>query len=112
LRLKAIVIIPRIDGVFRLREAIVHRDWGFNGFKVDSVKAYYRSNNPIDGYGVALILEQSPADEDFGVPIWFPSEYQIRAVREAMDRSDELTEKLLGRGWLGVRPYLKLHHFC
>jgi hypothetical protein len=112
MRLKAVVIILRKNQVFHTEEAIVYRSYhGFTGFSTPSVPAYYRKDNSIDGYGVALILEPSPADQDFGVPILFLSEDEASVIGEAFDKSDELTEKLLGRGWAGKRPYLKLHHF-
>ena len=112
MRLKAVVIVLRKSQVFHTGDAIIHRSYrGFKGFPVPSVPAYYRKDGPIDGYGVALILESSPADQDFGVPILFLSEDEVRVIREAFEKSDELTEKLLGRGWAGKRPYQKLHHF-
>ena len=112
MRLKAVVIILRKNQVFQTGDAIIHRSYGgFTGFPVQNVPAYYRKNNPIDGYGVALILQSSPADQDFGVPILFLTEDQARVIREAFDKSDDLTEKLLKRGWTGKRPYQKLHHF-
>ena len=42
MRLKAVVIIPRKDQVFRTAEALVLKTKGFTGFKVDQVPAYYR----------------------------------------------------------------------
>jgi len=112
MRLKAVVIILRKNQVFHTGDAIIHRSYrGFTGFAMPSVPAYYRKDNPVDGYGVALILEPSPADQDFGVPILFLSEDESSAIRAAFDKSDELTENLLGRGWIGKRPYQKLHHF-
>lgn len=112
MRLQAVVIILRKNQVFHTGDAIIHRSYGgFSGFSTTSVPAYYRRNNPVDGYGVALILHPSPADQDFGVPILFLSEDETTVITEAFDKSDELTEKLLGRGWLGKRPYVKLHHF-
>ena len=113
MRLNAVVIILRKNQVFHTGDAIVYcSDGGFSGFPVSHVPAYYRKNNPIDGYGVALILQSSTADQDFGVPILFLKEDQICTIRKALDKSDELTEKLLGRGWAGKRPCHKLHHFC
>ena len=112
MRLKAVVIILRKDQVFHTREAVIYRSYGgFSGFPVSKVPAHYRKNNPINGYGVALTLQSSPADHDFGVPILFVSTDEIQAIMEALDKSDELTEKLLRRGWNGKRPYQKLHHF-
>jgi len=112
MRLKAVVIILRKNQVFYTGEALVYRSYrGFTGFSIPSVPAYYRKDNPVDGYGVALILDPSQADQDFGVPILFLSEDETAVIREAFDKSDDLTEKLLGRGWNGKRPYQKLHHF-
>jgi len=112
LRLKAIVIIPRINWFFELRDSVIHRSWGFRGFTVDRVEAAYRRNRPIDGYGVALILKPSQADLDFQASILFLKEDELQSIREAMVESDRLTERRLGRGWKGARPYLMLHHFC
>ena len=112
MKLKAVVIILRKNQVFHTGEALIYRSYrGFTGFPTPSVPAYYRKDNSIDGYGVALILEPSPADQDFGVPTLFLSEDETTVIDEAFNKSDELTEKLLGRGWTGKRPYLKLHHF-
>ena len=112
MRLKAIVLIPRISGVFRLRECVIFRSHGFKGFPVDQVQAAYRRDNPIDGYAVALVLESSQADIDFGLPTFFLSEDHMEKIREAFRESDELTHKILGRGWTnGPRPFLKLEDF-
>ena len=112
MKLKAVVIILRKNQVFHTGTAIIYRSYrGFTGFQTPYVPAYYRKDKPVDGYGVALILESSPADQDFGVPILFLSEDEVRVIREAFEESDELTEKLLDRGWLGKRPYQRLHHF-
>ena len=125
MRLKAVVIILRKDGYFRLADAIIHRSWGFRGFPYEKVKAYYRKDKPVDGYGVACIFELSSADIDFFPEgwvtedlyrkgrylIWFPKEEETKAIQEALNRSDYLTEKLLGRGWGGRRPFYMLHHF-
>jgi len=112
MRLKAVVIILRKNQVFYTGEAIIHRSYGgFIGFTPTSVPAHYRKKNPVDGYGVALILEPSPADHDFGVPLLFLSQDEVNVIGEAFQKSDELTEKLLGRGWTGKRPYQMLHHF-
>ena len=112
MRLRAVVIILRKDQVFHTGDAIIYRNYdGFSGFPIGSVPAYYRRNNPVDGYGVALVLKSSQADEDFGVPILFLSSDELQIITEAFDKSDKLTEQLLGRGWLGKRPHQKLHHF-
>ena len=112
MKLRAVVIVLRKNQVFHTGDAIIHRSYdGFSDFPITFVPAYYRKNNPVDGYGVALILQPSPADQDFGVPILFLSADELQVITEALDKSDKLTEKLLGRGWLGKRPYQKLHHF-
>jgi hypothetical protein len=90
---------------------IYHGYYQFSGFPVSQVPAYYRRDEPIDGYPVAVILEPSQADLDFGYPILFLSEDEVELIKEAFDKSDKLTEKVLGRGWGGKRPYQKLHHF-
>lgn len=106
------MIILRKNQVFHTGDAIIHRGYGgFKGFSIPSIPAYYRKNKPVDGYGVALILQPSPADQDFGVPILFLSEDQLNAIREAFTKSDELTHELLGRGWTGKRQYLKVEDF-
>jgi len=112
MRLRAVVIILRKDQVFHTAKAIIHRNKGFRGFTLDQVPAYYRKNNPVDGYAVALILAPSPADQDFKVPILFMSERELQIIREALDKSDELTHKLLNRGWTeGPRPFVKVEDF-
>lgn len=112
MRLKAIVIIPRIAGFFELKDAVFYRSYGFRGFPVDRVQAAYRKDDPLDGYGVALILEPSQADKDFGVPIFFLAEDSARKIQEAFRKSDELTHQRLGRGWTaGPRPYIKVEDF-
>lgn len=112
MRLRAVVIILRKNQIFHTGEAIIYRSYhSFSSFPVASVPAYYRKNNPIDGYGVATILEPSPADQDFGVPILFLSEDEVCVIREAFDKSDRLTRDLLGHGWIGKRPYQNLSDF-
>lgn len=112
MRLQAVVIILRINQVFQTGDALIHRSYnGFRGFPKKQVPLYYRQNNPLDGYGVALILQLSQADQDFGVPTLFLKADELQVIMEALDKSDDLTEKLLNRGWLGRRPYQKLHHF-
>jgi hypothetical protein len=54
----------------------------------------------------------SQVDVDFGVPTLFLTEEQLRVIQEAFKRSDELTHRLLGRGWaVGPRPYMKVEDF-
>ena len=99
-------MILRKDGLFHLDEARIVRSYdGWNGFGNRKVKAAY----PRAGYGVALILKPSQVDEDFRVPTLFLTQEQLEAIQEAMEKSDELTYRLLGRGWFhGKRPYFKL----
>ena len=105
MRLRAVVLILRKDGLFHLDETRIVKSFdGWNGFGNRKVKAVY----PRAGYGVALILKPSQVDEDFGVPTLFLSQEELDAIQEAMHRSDELTHRLLGRGWGGKRPYRKL----
>jgi len=106
MRLRAIVLILRKNGYFHLGETRIVRSYdGWNGFGNRKVKAAY----PRAGYGVALILKPSQVDEDFGVPTLFLTQEQLEAIQEAMEKSDELTYRLLGRGWFhGKRPYFKL----
>ena len=106
MRLRAVVLILRKEGLFHLDEARIVRSYdGWNGFGNRKVKAAY----PRAGYGVALILKPSQVDEDFGVPTLFLTQEQLEAIQEAMEKSDELTYRLLGRGWFhGKRPYFKL----
>jgi hypothetical protein len=112
LKLKAVVIILRKDQVFHTGDSLIYRSYGgFSVFPVPSVPAYYRKNKPVDGYGVALVLEPSPADQDFGVPILFLSEDEVNVIREAFEKSDKLTHDLLGRGWTGKRQFLKVEDF-
>ena len=98
----------RKNRFFHTGDAIIYRKYGelpkLKGPKVEAVRKG-------EGYGVALLLEPSQVDIDLGVPTLFISADEIQAITEALDKSDELTEKLLNRGWLGKRPYLKIHHF-
>jgi len=108
MKLKAVVIILRKNRFFHTGDAIIYRKYSeppkLKGPKIEAI----RKGN---GYGVALLLEPSQVDIDLGVPTLFISADEIQAITEALDKSDELTEKLLNRGWLGKRPYLKIHHF-
>jgi hypothetical protein len=85
--------------------------YSFSGFPVSHVPAFYRKGENVDGYGVALILEPSQIDLDFGYPTLFLSEEEVNVVREAFKKSDELTHNLLGRGWTGKRPFIKVEDF-
>ena len=111
MRVKAIVLVKRSNGFFHTGDAKVFRNYGgFRGFSVDRVKAARRPDG-VPGWGVAVVFDPSQADIDFKVPIWFPSVQELQAIQDAMGESDRLTERILGRGWTGVRPYLMLHHF-
>jgi hypothetical protein len=111
-KLAAVVIILRKDQVFDTGNAILHRGFGgFTRFPVDKVQAAYRSDKPVDGYGVALVLRPSQADTDFGVPTLFLSADDVDAIKTAFDQSDKLTHDLLGRGWNGRRPYFQIQDF-
>jgi len=107
-----VVIVLRKDGFFHTGQAITFRSYdGFTGFPFQRVPAYYRRNNPCPGYAVALVLKPSQADRDFGVPILFLSADELEVIQRALDKSDELTHQLLGRGWGGKRPFWKLEDF-
>jgi len=102
--LKAIRLIPRVDGFFQ-----------FDGKLVKSVHGHG------DGVGVAWVVERSPVDDDFGLPqnqcILFVTWDEHKQTGEALDISDVETLKLRkGKGWpTGVRPFdkkgLHLHDF-
>ena len=100
MRLRAIVLILRKDGLFHLDEAIIHSNFdGWKGFSKLKVEAAY----PRAGYGVALVLKPSPVDRDFGVPTLFITEKLFWDIYEAFRVSDQLTYKLLGRGFKSIR---------
>ena len=83
---------------------------GWEGFKVDSVPSVRSSPN---GWAVAVVMEQSPIDEAAGAFLWFPRAWELEDLLKAMDRSDRLTHRMLGHGWLkGPRPYIRLEDFC
>lgn len=97
------VIILRKNQVFDTAGAILHRNYGeFAGFQVSQVRAAYRDEDPIDGFGVGLVLQHSQADLDFGTHIVFLTENDVCGLVDAFVHSDELTQKLLGRSW--ARP--------
>ncbi len=99
----AVVIILRKDQVFDTAGAIIHKNYGtFSGFFVDAVPALRRVDNPVDGYGVGLVLDPSIADYDFHRQILFLTENDVCDLVDAFVHSDELTQKLLGRSW--TRP--------
>ena len=92
----------------RIREvAIILRKDGFFHYGEKQIKAMY----PKDGYGVMVFLENSPIDKDFEANVWVPSVEDLEKIRAALDKSDNLTHKLLGRGWNGKRPFWKLQDF-
>jgi len=126
MHLKAFSRIKRIDGFFHTREATIDCTFNsnkgrgpFKEFPFDKVKAYYSEKQPLNGEVLGLVFEPSEIDEDFFLPntwlIWIISadefEALLRRVEELLHKTDETTEKLLGRGWAGKRPYQKLHHF-
>lgn len=91
---------------------IIKRANGFFYWKGKVVPAI----RPGSGYGVALHLERSQIDEDFGLSlqegILFLSAQQIREILALLDKSDELTFEMLKHAWKGERPFkLKLEHF-
>ena len=110
MRLKAIVLIPRRDGILCLSEAenmIALGSW--EGFKVDAVPSVRPTMN---GYAVGVVMESSPIDEAAGVPLWFPKAWHLEEILKALQRSDELTHELIGHGWMkGPRPYIRLEDF-
>jgi len=76
------------------------------------------SVRPKRGFGALCVLRRSQLDYDLLHPadqreymLYFPEEDEKNVINDAFDKSDDLTEKLLGRGWTGKRPYQKLHHF-
>lgn len=88
LRIKKIVLIPRYNGFFY-----------YNGKKIRAIK----NGN---GVGVALILEKSPVDEDFGENILFLSESERQEISDKFNESDELTVEMVKHGWnYGLRPF-------
>jgi len=106
---RAIVIIPRIQGSFHLDKTEIYRSYRqFTGFQKTKVEAVRKG----EGYGVALILEQSQLDTDFGEQTVFLTEHQKKAIVEAFERSDELTHQFRGKGWAyGERPFVKVADF-
>jgi hypothetical protein len=99
----AVVLILRKNHVFDTAGAIIRHNYdGFTGFPVSHVPAARRSDDPIDGYAVGMVLNPSPADYDFGKPIVFPTENDVCILLDAFVQSDKDTQKLLGRSW--TRP--------
>lgn len=93
MRIREVAIILRKDGFFHLQDR--------------KVRAVY----PNAGYGVMVFLDPSPIDKDFEAYVWVPSVEDLEKIRAALDKSDNLTHELLGRGWNGVRPFWKLQDF-
>lgn len=92
----------------KVREiAIVLRKDGFFHFNGHKIKAVY----PGEGYGVMVFLESSEIDKDFEAYVWVPSAEELDQIKRALDKSDDLTHELLGRGWNGPRPFWKLEDF-
>lgn len=109
MRVKAIVIIPRLQGQFILDQAEIFRRYeAFTGFQKRAVEAIRKG----EGFGVALVLEPSQLDDDFGMPTVFLDQRHVDEILEAFKRSDELTYVYRGRGWFhGDRPFFKLQDF-
>jgi hypothetical protein len=88
MKVKKIVLVKRQDGNFM-----------FEGRKISAIKKG-------DGYGVAITLESSPIDKDFGVPILFLSEENRKQIIQLFDESDKLTAVMIGHDWKsGPRPF-------
>lgn len=87
MRVKKICLIKRLDGFFE-----------FEGRRIPAV-------HPGDGYGVALVLEPSVVDQDFGCYIVFLSEEDRLKINELFHKSDKETLRLLRRPWKGPRPF-------
>jgi len=79
-----------------------------------------------DGYGVDVVFEASQLDVDLGgLPSeslavfnatsqefhFFISAKDLERIELLMDKSDQLTFDMLGRGWDGQRPYHRLEEF-
>jgi hypothetical protein len=94
LRVKRIDLMRREGGFF-------HK---WNGEKVAAVKHG-------EGVGVAVFLEESQADRDFGEFVWFPTDEELWRIIKLLYRSDRETHKMLGHGWEGKRPYHMLEDF-
>jgi len=92
-RVKRILVVLRKDGFF------------YHGSRrIPAVR-------PGQGYGVLVELEPSGIDQDFGTPIWVPSQDELERILQAMRESDKRTHELLGRGWAGRRPYWRVEDF-
>ncbi len=92
----------------KIREiAIVLRKEGFFHWNGKLIKAVY----PREGYAVMVFLESSRIDKDFEAYVWVPSAEELEEIRRKLDKSDDLTHRLLGHGWNGKRPFWKLEDF-
>jgi len=118
----AVFIMLRSDRLFHLDDIRIEKSFdGWKGFGKRKVKAVY----PGKGYGVFCRFTPSQIDIDFAENsiqarlikrlieekvafYWVPKETELQIVRQALAKSDELTHRLLGHGWGGKRPYLKL----
>lgn len=80
---------------------------GFFHYENRLIKAVY----PQEGYGVMVFLEPSQIDKDFEAFVWVPTVEELQQIKEALDKSDNLTHQLLGHGWAGKRPFWKLEDF-
>ena len=110
MRLKAIVLIPRRNGILRLSEAekiITIGSW--SGFKAAEVRSTRSSPN---GWAVGVVMTSSPIDDLAGCNLWFPKAWEIDLIVETMNRSDRFTHDMIGRGWFrGPRPYIRVEDF-
>ena len=94
LKVKRVDIIRREDGFFHPEGK-------------EPIRAFKHGS----GYGVFVFFEESPIDGDFNEFVWCPSAEELRRMAALLDKTDDLTFKMLGHGWEGVRPYHKLEEF-
>jgi len=94
MRIKKIAVVLRKDHYFCLEDG-------------RRIRAVY----PNEGYAVMVFLENSPIDKDFEANVWVPSVEDLEKIKAALDKSDNLTHKMLGHGWTGKRPFHKLEDF-
>ena len=93
MKIREIVLVLRKDGFFH-----------YKGRRIQAAR-------PGEGWGVMVILEPSQIDVDFGCRVWVPSADELEQIRKALDKSDELTHRLLGHGWGGKQTFFKLYEF-
>jgi hypothetical protein len=87
------------------RMDLVKRQGGyFHKWNGEKVKAVY----PKQGYCVMVFFEESLIDTDFKEFVWCPSAQELRRLADLLDESDKLTYDMLGHGWAGERPYMRL----